>query len=715
MPPAGSAQTTARRSRMWDRGSARPREPEKGAGSLLIDVTSPVTGRVHDWKTAVKERRKSCKIRAALANPQSAAKRNGTTRSNAKYPASCRGSALQCGHTPMMAHPGKRSRREQSAKRSLALYSQSLKSSRTGPLFSAFPYPTKILPETIALFIGAHTKPGDTVFDGFAGSGTTGIAALLCAAPTTAMRDEAKRLGLQIEWGPRRAVLREIGVLGSFVAHTLCDPPDPNELKLEAERVLRDAERELGWMYGARDPKGQPGKIRYVIWSEVLACPSCGMEFTYWEGCVRRKPARINSGAACPHCSRKTPAGEARRRTKATWDALLSERITGRVRRSVWIYGATGARTWSRPVEPTDRSLLARISKTPLPDAVPRAKVPWGDLHRSGYHQGITHLHHFYTRRNLIAFASLWQRANSSPLRDALRFWLLSYNASHGTLMTRVVAKKGQADFVVTSSQPGVLYISGLPVEKNLFDGLRRKLNTICDAFKITRRAEPLVDVTQGSCLLTDLPDRSIDYVFTDPPFGGNIPYAEVNFINEAWLGKYTAAREEITISRVQEKDVSDYETLMAQAFAEIRRILKDDAKASVVFHSSSARVWNALQRAYTIAGLNVEVASILDKTQGSFKQVTTAGAVKGDPVLLLRKPAGRRRHVSRTALPVMEELLKLARASGDASERTPQRLYSRFVAHFLTREQSVPLDAEEFYQLVAAKSLQDDASSSAE
>lgn len=55
-----------------------------------------------------------------------------------------------------------------------------MRSTRGGPLFNAFPYPTKISPEAIALFIAPHTKPGDTVFDGFAGSGSTGIAAILC-------------------------------------------------------------------------------------------------------------------------------------------------------------------------------------------------------------------------------------------------------------------------------------------------------------------------------------------------------------------------------------------------------------------------------------------------------------------------------------------------------------------------------------------------------
>ncbi len=582
------------------------------------------------------------------------------------------------------------------------LYKQPLKATRTGSLFSAFPYPTKISPETIALFIATHTKPGDTVFDGFAGSGTTGVAALLCSAPTQAMRDEAKKLGLRVRWGARRAVLQELGVLGSFVGRTLCNPPNPDEFRREAERILSDCERETGWVYEARDPKGRTGTIRYIIWSEVVECPNCGKSVTTWEGCVRRNPARIGSELSCPRCARKTNLNECRRLTRSSVDEITEQIVVGRVRRPVWLYGETDNHTWSRPTSLADRALLSRLAKTPLPDRIPSAKVPWGDLYRSGYHQGITHLHHFYTRRNLIVFATLWNRANSSPLRDALRFWLLSYNASHATLMTRVVAKKGQRDLVVTSSQAGVLYISGLPVEKNLFAGLRRKLSTIHAAFQATDRVDRLVEVRQGSCLHTKLPAQSVDYVFTDPPFGGNIPYAEVNLINESWLGDCTDPRGEITISRGQGKDASDYQSLMTQAFREIRRLLKKRGRATVVFHSSSSVVWNALQQAYTDADMSVELANVLEKTQGSFKQVTTNGAVKGDPVLLLKKARARRRSASDATASVTNELLQRARVSRDGIEQTPQRLYSRFINHYLTREQSVPLSADEFYKSIA-------------
>src|SRR3546814_15087861 len=64
--------------------------------------------------------------------------------------------------------------------------------------------------------------------------------------------------------------------------------------------------------------------------------------------------------------------------------------------------------------------------------------------------------------------------------------------------------------------------------------------------------------------------------------------------------------------------------------------LFRSSGKATMVFHSASAEVWNALQRAYQDAGFDVEYAGVLDKKQGSFKQVTTEGAVRGDPVLLL-------------------------------------------------------------------------------
>jgi transposase-like protein len=591
-----------------------------------------------------------------------------------------------------------------------ALYKEPLPASRTGALYSAFPYPTKISPEAIALFIVAHTKPGETIFDGFAGSGTTGLAALLCENPPSELREKAKRLGLKVTWGARNAVLYELGALGAFVGHTLTNPPNPKAFRKAAEEILSATEKSEGWMYHAKDPSGKLGAIRYLIWSDMLRCPSCSQEATLFDSCVSLKPARISSTFTCPSCGRETALDDVERLTETTHDDVLDQNRKLRVRSPIRVHGVTGKKTWSRLANRADLALLKKIAQEPIPETVPRVAIPWGDLYRSGYHEGITHLHHFYTRRNLIVFARLWERTEHyrGALRDALRFWLLSYNASHATIMTRVVAKTGQKDLVVTSAQPGVLYISGLPVEKNIFAGVKRKLATIAQAFETIHGRKGKVIVRQQSSCKVDLPDGGVDYVFTDPPFGGNIPYAEINFINEAWLDDYTDRKEEIIVSKHQGKSINEYQALMANAFREVHRILKPSGKGTVVFHSASADIWNALQTAYKSANLGVERASVLDKTQGSFKQVTTDGAVRGDPVLLLNKQSGQQKEKAHGVWQVAERLQKRAKSAKDPAEQTAQRLYSRLVSHFLTREQQVPVDADVFYQWLAARRASD-------
>ena len=586
-----------------------------------------------------------------------------------------------------------------------ALYGHALPATRGGPLYAAFPYPTKISPEAVALYIAAHTKPGDTVFDGFAGSGTTGLAALLCDNPPDRLRREASRRGLRVEWGARNAVLYELGALGAFIAQTLNHPPDPRRFRKAAEQVLRDVEREFGWLYAAQDARSNAGHIRHVVWNDILRCPACERETALWDACVSIHPARINSRFQCPFCDAEHPVGTAERTMERVGDDVTDSVIERKVRKMARIYGITGRSSWSREPNASDLALLDQVAGEPIPSCVPNVPIRWGDLYRRGYHRGISRLHHFYTRRNLIAFARLWERADGveSSLRDAIRFWLLSYNASHATIMTRVVAKSGQKDLVVTSAQPGVLYVSGLPVEKNVFRGLARKLSTIANAFESIHGRAGEVTVHQKSSSAVAQLDESVDYVFTDPPFGGNIPYSEISMLNEAWLGRLTDATEEAIINKSQAKTASSYQRLLTRALSEVNRILKHDGRATLVFHSASAEVWNALRTAYTDAGFGVEHAGVLDKAQGSFKQVTTNGAVRGDPVLLLRKLSPRANAAADCPWRIAEEIDRDAHKL-DPSERTPERLYSRLVNHFLTNHQEVPMDAADFYRWHTAR-----------
>ena len=173
------------------------------------------------------------------------------------------------------------------------LYKHPLPSSRGGPLFNAFSYPTKISPEAVALYIATHTRPGATVLDAFAGSGTTGLAAHLCDRPTREMRQLAAVMGLNPVWGPRHAVLYELGVIGSFVAEVMCHPPDPHLFEQEAAALVHDGYAAVGGLLAVADDRGCPGVLRHAIWSDVLLCPHCGHEQSFWEVAVCRQPLRL--------------------------------------------------------------------------------------------------------------------------------------------------------------------------------------------------------------------------------------------------------------------------------------------------------------------------------------------------------------------------------------------------------------------------------------
>lgn len=581
-----------------------------------------------------------------------------------------------------------------------ALYGNPLPATRSGAIFNAFPYPTKIAAESIAVFLATHTSPGQTVLDCFAGAGSVGLAGLLCDKPTPAMLRMAADLGVEPKWGPRSVALYELGVLGASAAKTLCEPIDPRAFETAAREMVEEAKRRLPDLYSVISPNGTPGELRYAVWSELVECPRCGHETSFWEAAARRKPARLVDSFKCASCSRRVDVANCKRATEHVFDSRLGRSVERRRRVLATVYGRTGKATWERAPISQDLAHLICAENAPWPDTAPIYELKWGDLHRAGYHQGISHLHHFYTPRNFLAVATMLDVARGFPtaLRDALRLLVLSYNSAHCTLMTRIVAKKGQKDFSVTSAQSGVLYVSALPIEKNVFDGVLRKIKPFRDTYALTQGSRSRVQVYNESSTSMSLEDNSVNYVFTDPPFGDYIPYAEINQVSEAWIGSTTDRTKEVIVSPAQGKSVADYSRMMGVVFTEISRVLKPEGCATVVFHSADAKVWNALSRAYSSAKLEVEATSVLDKTQPSFKQTVAGDSVKGDPLILLRKavksvvPAP-----ASEASQLLNELFRQARQMPMA-ERQPQRLYSRFVSRCLELGLDVSMGAKEFY-----------------
>ena len=115
-------------------------------------------------------------------------------------------------------------------------------------------------------------------------------------------------------------------------------------------------------------------------------------------------------------------------------------------------------------------------------------------------------------------------------------------------------------------------------------------------------------------------PDNCIDYIFTDPPFGENIYYADLNFLWNLAQG-LDQRRPEAIVDEFKKKGLPEYQHLMQRCFEEYYRVLKPGRWMTVVFHNSRNAVWNAIQEAMQAAGFVVADVRTLDKQQGSFNR----------------------------------------------------------------------------------------------
>jgi hypothetical protein len=156
------------------------------------------------------------------------------------------------------------------------------------------------------------------------------------------------------------------------------------------------------------------------------------------------------------------------------------------------------------------------------------------------------------------------------------------------------------------------------------------------------------VTVLNGTATnLGAIPNESVDYVFTDPPFGQNIYYADCSLLWEAWLQRFTDESKEIVVSERRSggnfKKLGDYQQLMTRALTEVFRVLKPNRWATIEFNNSDGRVFDGIKKAVTDAGFRIVNMLLLDKTQKSFKQVKGASGeedvVDKDVLFNLHKP----------------------------------------------------------------------------
>lgn len=617
---------------------------------------------------------------------------------------------------------------------------------KNDPIYNAHAYHTKVPHKAIMRYILHYTKPGDVVFDGFCGTGMTGVAAQLCGDRST-----VESLGYRVdpngkilakddsrgdsdwrafsELGIRHAVMNDLSPAATLIADNYNNPINLEVFQTEAAEILASVEAEYSWMYqtlhqaspeqiaaatnliqenGHCDLKsiGSVGRIAYTVWSDVFSCPDCTGEIVFWDVAVDQTASEVREEFTCPHCSAKLSKRMLDRVWTSTFDGKLGRQIEQVRQVPVLFNYRIGRKGYDKKPDLADIALLERIERTNIPYWYPTEELMAGDKMGEPIRAGITHAHHFHTKRDLAVISSFLSRSEEATSMRLLKICITSL---------LIYASKASRWRLENKSGPlsGTWYISSTVMPLDALTILPNRIKRLAQA-KASLPSLRSGDVAIGCMSTTTLggvPDDSLDYVFLDPPFGANLMYSELNYLWEAWLRVKTSIEKEAIENRTQKKSLNEYRKLMALCFKETFRALKPGRWMTVEFSNTQASVWNSIQNALQEAGFVVANVSALDKKQGSFKAVNTTTAVKQDLVISAYKPNGglEERFAKnsgtedsvwdfvRTHLRYLPTVKMKAERIEFIAERDPRIIFDRTIAWFIRHNFQVPLSSQEF------------------
>lgn len=598
------------------------------------------------------------------------------------------------------------------------------------PVYNAHSYHTKVPYKAIMRYILHYTNPGDIIFDGFCGSGMAGVAAQMCGADNHSLRID---MGVMDEanWGRRKAVISDLSPMATFIASLYTTPVDLEKLDDAFQTVLKQAQEKCAWMYETNPEEENvsfifndaKGHVDYTVWSDVFICPHCGAEVVFWDAAVDKETGSVKDTFACGSCGANITKKACARAQHSYFDNRLGTIVSMTKQVPVMVAYTHNGNEYTKVPDEDDIALIQKIENTTIPYWYPTDRMPIGGESRRNDKYGITHAHHFFTKRNLYVISCLWDAINTLDSEQEIKNALMA-------VVTGVMQGVSKLQrFRLNSTFPnmilsGTLYVGSMIREWNVLDWIQGKYKSIRKLkAAIASFDKNEVLISTNSLTQTTLPNSSIDYIFTDPPFGANLNYSELSFMWESWLKVITATENEAIMNPEQNKGLVEYQQLMTDCFMEYYRVLKPNHWMTVEFHNSKNAVWNAIQQSLQRAGFIVADVRTLDKKQSSFKQITSSSAVKQDLVISAYKPdadfaqaIGLHSGTEETAWAFVRQHLAnlpVVVTSNDKievlSERQAYLLWDRMVAYHIMQGIAIPLDATDFYRGLDEKFLKRD------
>lgn len=185
-------------------------------------------------------------------------------------------------------------------------------------------------------------------------------------------------------------------------------------------------------------------------------------------------------------------------------------------------------------------------------------------------------------------------------------------------------------------------WVPGIHTEKNVIDSIELRLGKY---IKGKEDIEPLITnakyyIYNQSCEnMSNIKSGSIDYIFTDPPYGDSISYFALSSFWSTWLDHIVDYDGEIIYDPYRNKKEQDYSLRLDKAFNEIHRTLKNDGYMSFTFHNRHVKFWKIIIDAVMKAGFELIDVKWIDQAVASGTQgINRDNTLTGDFVYSFKK-----------------------------------------------------------------------------
>ena len=393
-----------------------------------------------------------------------------------------------------------------------------------GHMYSMHKYWSKKSPDVAAAYIENYTKPGDIVLDPFCGSGI--------------IASEAVRLG-------RRAIAIDLNPVATFITRMTLTPVNLSRLRGAFEDIREICEGSISELFPTR-------------------CSRCGknaeIEFVVIEG---ESPIQIAYKCSC-----------------------------------------SDSRLFKKP-DILDNKFDLSFEKRKIPFWYPH-DVPLPRIRREKFR----FLHELFTKRNLIALSIILntiEKLEDEKIRDIMK---LTFTASLAKC-SRLKPLSGR-EAVKAGSRPSLqegwiavrFYAPKMWQEVNPWHAFRQSFDRVYKAKQesnaklkyvafgssyddlISSGANILIFTGSAEVILNrELPEGSVHYILTDPPYGEDIPYLALSTFWGAWLKFHFDYDNELIVNRELGKTIDSYLGHFGLILRSIRRVMSPNKYINFFYH----------------------------------------------------------------------------------------------------------------------------------